>query len=487
MTTTLSRPALLLIDSDRNLRTVLEEHLSDSAVRIVCVSTLQEGVGKNREENYDVVLLRDRLSDGLASEILPEMQTGLDSPEIIIFTRNGDLEEAEKALRAGVWEYIIDPSPADILPKIVHRALRYRKNKSIGIEKRLQGVRAELRSSGIIGSSRIMQNCIDLTVRIAESDANVLIAGESGTGKELFAVTIHNLSSRSENNFAIVDCAALPPSLAESILFGHAKGSFTGADKQQPGLIPQSDGGTLFLDEIGELPLDIQKKFLRIVQERTYLPVGAPTERKINFRLIAASNKDLHAMTEEGAFREDLLFRLKTFHLELPALRTRVADITELAYYCRDAFCKREKLKKKSFSPDYLLVLTQYDWPGNVRELFQAIERSIVDARESAVLYPIHLPPRIRVQVAQKKLEQSQTADCYVPGNFSAKASGGDLPTLKQVREQAIAYEEKRYLQKVLALANGDIKQCLQIAGLSRSRLYDLLKKYNLSIGRSSS
>lgn len=487
MTTTPSHPALLLIDSDPKLRALLEDNLSDSAGRIVCASTLQEGVGKNREDGYDVVLLRDRLSDGLASEIIPDLQAGLDSPEIIIFTIDGDPLEAEKALKAGVWEYIIDSSPADILPKIVRRALRYRKNKVEDLEKRLQGVRAELRSSGIIGSSKIMQNCIDLTVRIAESDANVLIAGESGTGKELFAATIHNLSSRSENNFAIVDCAALPPSLAESILFGHAKGSFTGADKQQPGLIPQSDRGTLFLDEIGELPIDIQKKFLRIVQERTYLPVGATTERKINFRLIAATNKDLHAMTEAGEFREDLLFRLKTFHLELPALRTRVADIAELAYYCRDKFCKREKLKKKKFSPDFLLVLTQYEWPGNVRELFQAIERSIVDARESTVLYPIHLPPGIRVQVAQKKLQQSKAADRHVPDDFSAEESGQAVPTLKQAREQAIAYQEERYLQKVLALTGGDIKQCCQIADLSRSRLYDLLKKYNLPARQSSS
>ncbi|WP_051309208.1 sigma-54-dependent transcriptional regulator [Desulfogranum japonicum] len=473
--------SVLLIDSDQQLSTSLLDSLESSSLTTTHVLTLQEGVVENSTNGYEIVILRDRLSDGLASEAIADLQACENAPELIIFTTSGDPKEAAKALKAGVWDYIIDPFPDKTLPSIAHRALRYRNNKVESTVQRLTAMSSDLRRNGIIGGSKIMQNCVDLTVRIAESDANVLIDGESGTGKELFAATIHNLSARAENNFAIVDCAALPSALAESILFGHSKGAFTGADKEQPGLIPQAHRGTLFLDEIGELPLDIQKKFLRIIQERTYLPIGTTKEKKIDFRLIAATNKDLQAMIDEGTFREDLLFRIKTFHLALPSLRSRVADIAELAYHCRDKFCKREKIKKKTFSPDYLLVLTRYDWPGNVRELFQAVERSIIDARESSILYPIHLPPAIRIQVAHKKLWQNQKEETPQKRKVRGQKTEDALPSLKQSREKAVFSQEKIYLKKLLSLTNGDIKKCCHIAAVSRSRLYGLLKKHELS------
>jgi two-component system, NtrC family, response regulator len=339
----------------------------------------------------------------------------------------------------------------------------------------------EFSRHGIIGRSKAIQNCLNLMARISQSDGNVLIAGESGTGKELFATAIHNFSPRAKKGMIIVDCAALPPTLVESILFGHAKGSFTGADKSQVGLVKQADGGTLFLDEIGELPLEIQKKFLRVIQERRYRPVGGNVEIESNFRLIAATNKDLQAMAEQGAFREDLLYRLRTFHLELPPLRTRVADITELAYYFRDNYCKCRKLKKKQFSSDYLTILTQYEWPGNVRELFQTIEHSLNDALDSTTLYPKQLPVRIRVQVTRKKLANQEN-----PGTPTETAGGSPItPTalgsLKEARERVIEIEEKKYLERLLAMTNGNVKQSCEIAELSRSRFYDLLKKYQLT------
>jgi two-component system NtrC family response regulator len=289
------------------------------------------------------------------------------------------------------------------------------------------------------------------------------------------------LSSRADRPLTMVDCAALPPSLVESILFGHLKGSFTGADKARHGLVAQADGGTLFLDEISEIPPAVQKKLLRVIQERSYLPVGSTTERTSDFRLIAATNRDLHEMANEGAFREDLLYRLKTFYLELPPLRVRLSDINELAYYYRDQFCKQQKLKRKKFSSEFLLVLKQYEWPGNVRELFQAIERSISEALDSNILYPIHLPPEIRIKVIQSGLADNDEETRNARGDDALDAVlESNPPTLKAAREAAIDDCEKEYLSRLLDRTHGDIKECCSIAGLSRSRFYDLLKKHDL-------
>ena len=477
------KPLVLIVDNDRNLFDILEKRTNELGIRTIQATTLRDGLQKNSSDCCDVILMRDKLPDGAACYHLKEFQVVHHTPEIIVYSTLGDPEQAELAFQCGVWDYVIDPSPESSLPDLLIRALRYRQNKSEEADLQQKEIRNQLLHHGIIGSSKEMQNCIDLTVQIAQSDANVLIYGESGTGKELFASAIHNISPRSASRLIIVDCAALPPTLVESILFGHAKGSFTGADKSQPGLIKQSDGGTLFLDEISEMPLEIQKKFLRVIQERTFLPVGGSSETKSDFRLIAATNKDLQAMSEEGTFREDLLFRLRTFQLDLPPLRTRRRDITELAYYFRDTFCKKSKIKRKMFSPDYLMTLNQYDWPGNVRELFQAVERSITIAHNSTILYPKHLSASIRITVTRKKLQHRQDGDEQLESNpFIIDLD--DMPALKEARHRAIEAQEIRYLETLLTATDGNIKKCCEISGLSRSRLYDLLKKYRLSATR---
>lgn len=476
-----STAAVLIIDQDRKIFEVLLQRTEDLGIHPIHANTLREGLQKNRSNRYDVILLRDILPDGASCYIVSEFLAESTPPEIIIYTTSGDPDQAEHALKSGVWDYVIDPAPENSLPELLKRALRYRRSKITGAQEEEKEICHQLSSHGIIGRSPAMQNCLNLAARISQSDANVLITGESGTGKELFAAAIHNFSSRAGKPMTIVDCAALPPTLVESILFGHAKGSFTGADKTQQGLIKQSDCGTLFLDEIGEMPLEIQKKFLRVIQERKYRPVGSNVELKSDFRLIAATNRDLQAMAGEGTFREDLLFRLRTFHLELPPLRSRTADITELAYYFRDNFCKRNKLKKKKFSSDYLMVLTQYDWPGNVRELFQAMERSITDAQDSTTLYPKHLPTGIRVQITRKKLQEKRGPEAQAPITAPCQSDSDSLPTIKEARERAIENEERKYLEKLLGMTNGNVRQCCTVSGLSRSRLYDLLKKYQLS------
>ena len=276
----------------------------------------------------------------------------------------------------------------------------------------------------------------------------------------------------------VVDCAALPSSLVESILFGHAKGSFTGADKKQPGLVKQADGSTLFLDEVAEMPIETQKKFLRVIQERKYLPVGGNVETCSDFRLIAATNKDFAAMVEAGTFREDLYFRLKTFHLELPPLRDRVSDISDLVYHYRDNYCRHHKLPKKNISPDFAMLLGHYAWPGNVRELFQAMECAIASAQDSAVLYAKHLPLNIRIETTKKKISAMAAGDTNdIPDDQNAESG---MPTLKGARDKAIADQEEKYLRKLVSISAGNIQKSCEISSLSRSRLYDLLKKYQL-------
>ncbi len=472
--------AVLIIDNDLEIFDLLSQYRGVLALRINYAATLKEGLEKKQSDCYQVILIRDILPDGDSCYIVQEFQYDDVPPEVIIFTDKGDLKQAEIALKNGVWDYVVASSLKKILPELLQRALRYHQRKTDYDQLPQHQFRDKLKHHGIIGHSSLIQKSINFAAKIAPSDSNVLITGETGTGKELFARVIHNLSSRASKNMTIVDCAALPTSLVESILFGHAKGSFTGAEKKQPGIIKQSDGGTLFLDEVGEMPLEIQKKFLRVLQERRYLPVGGNVETTSNFRLIAATNKDLQAMVDKGLFRKDLLFRIKTFQLELPPLRMRARDITELAYFYRDDFCRRNKTKKKKLSSEFVMLLLKYDWPGNVRELFQAIEYAIASAQDSTILYAKHLPLNIRIQITRKIIKQVAPDRMDNRINDSDGIGVQEMPTLKDARDKAIAEQEKNYLTKLLVLSDRNIRKCCETSGLSRSRFYDLLKKYQL-------
>ena len=471
---------ILIIDEKKDIADCLQAQAELLKVELHHVNNPDQGQQACSTGDVDVVLMRDYVAGEATCFSLQEYRNGPSVPEIIIYSETGNTQHAEHSLESGAWDYVYTPSLLDKMPDILSRVVRYCRSRSEKVMKQQLEVREQLLEHGIVGSSAIIQNCLDMIARIGQSDASVLITGETGTGKELFASAIHDISSRGSRNLTIIDCAALPSTLVESILFGHTKGAFTGADTSRKGLIKQADGGTLFLDEIGEMPLEIQKKFLRVLQEQEYLPVGSSTVVKSDFRLISATNKDLEAMVEAGDFREDLLFRLKTFELVLPPLRARKADVAELAYFYRDRYCKKKRLKKKDLSTDFLSTINEYEWRGNVRELFQAVAYAIESAYESTILDATHLPVNIRLSVTKQKMENvgKQTddeAETSLPEGLSA------MPTMKEDRERAIQIQEKRYLQRLLALTNGEIKQCCKTAGLSRSRLYDLLKKHSLS------
>lgn len=482
MSNTLKNLTVLLIDGNGNITQTLQEYSRKRGFQVVCASTLADGLQLYRDNSCDIVLMRDFLSDGNACHALQDLTLKAYSPIIIIYSSAGNPEQAEFALKHGAWDYVVNPQPEVILPDLLKRAIRYQVSRNDNLAE--STIKDDFVEHGIIGNSSAINNCITLAAKISNSDANVLLTGESGTGKELFARAIHNFSKRATRQLVVVDCAALPSSLVESILFGHSKGSFTGADKSHQGLVKQADGGTLFLDEIGETPMGIQKKLLRVIQERKYRPVGSNVEIKSDFRLISATNRNVQRMVSKGKFREDLYFRLRTFQMELPPLRNRIVDLTQLTYHFRNTYSKRNKIEKKKISAEYLSSLAQYDWPGNVRELVHTIERSMAVAQDSKILYSTHLPTTIRIEVIRKKLERAgqRAASCQEKSLFGYEQFDADnMPSLGKARDRAYETEEKRYMENLIARFGKDVKKCCEISGISRSRFYDLLKKHEIS------
>lgn len=463
---------VLIIDDDDAICCSLTFVVKRMGHEAKSVNTLRAGLQLAQQEPFDVVFLDVRMPDGNGLEALPQIKGTPSSPEIIIITGFGDPHGAELAIRSGAWDYIEKGSSVKEISLPLSRAIQFRDQKRAG------GTTTNvvaLKRDGIIGSSPRLMDCLDMVAQASASDATVLVYGETGSGKELFARAVHRNSARDKGNFVVVDCAALPENLIESLLFGHEKGAFTGAEQAREGLIRQANGGTLFLDEVGELPLSLQKAFLRVLQEHRFRPIGSSREVESDFRLVAATNKNLQAKVQEGQFREDLLFRLQSFVIELPPLRERSGDIKELTRYHVDRFCDHYNLTPKGFSPDFIDTLGAYSWPGNVRELVNTLERTVIQARMEPVLFPQHLPPHIRIQVAQASLAQEIHIDEDNGVNYMV-----NLPKLHDYRETVFSQAEKQYLHNLMSLAEENIGEACRISGLSQSRLYALLKKHEI-------
>ncbi len=419
-----------------------------------------------------MVFLDVRMPDGNGLEALPKIAETPAAPEVIIITGFGDPDGAELAMKCGAWDYIEKGASVKDMSLSLERALQYRREKT---DNRKPNVIA-LKREDIYGNSPKLRACLNLVAQAAGSEANILITGETGTGKELFAQAIHRNSPRAAKNFVVVDCAALPETLAESLLFGHEKGTFTGAEKPQEGLVRQAHGGTLFLDEVGELPLALQKTFLRVLQERRFRPLGSTREVESDFRLVAATNRDLEGMVARNQFRSDLLFRLRAFTIELPPLRERAEDIKELVRSQLDHLCECYGMASKGFSPEFLKALLAHHWPGNVRELANTLIRAFSAARFEPTLYPKHLPPEMRAQVMRNAVQPAAVA----AGNGGQPGPARHLPKFQDYRETAYAEAEKHYLQDLMSMAEDNIPEACRLSGLSQSRLYALLKKHRI-------
>ncbi len=480
-----SMPKILIIDDDIEACETMVSLVTRLAYDSDMAHTLRDGLRLAQTTNYDVVFLDVYLPDGNGLDILPSLIAQDDSPEVIILTGKGNPDGAELAIQGGVWDYLLKPTSIQDITLTLNRALKYHKEKKDNIT-----TEAPV-TQGVVGDCPEIKACLQLTAKAARSDSNVLISGETGTGKELFASIIHKNSSRSSGNFVVVDCTSLTESLVESTLFGHKKGAFTGAQVDRQGLIKAADGGTLFLDEVGEMPISIQKVFLRVFQERQFRPVGAVKEQTSNFRLIAATNRNLDEMVENGRFRNDLLFRINTIRIHLPPLRQRTGDIRQLATVRADQLCKNFGVESKNFGDDFIPTLTEYTWPGNVRELFNILERAVIDAGGEDTLYAMHLPRSLRIQVAKAQISKLTGRETI------EETTGRDIPLVHDVGQKIFEdifdspllplkefknTAEKIYLGELIRQCDGSIQKIMHISGLSRSHFYALLKKYNLSL-----
>jgi two-component system NtrC family response regulator len=462
---------ILIIDDDDMICATLSRLVRHKGHEVTSVLSLGEGVGEAAAQPYDVVFLDVRLPDGNGLDHLARIAAAPSSPEVIIMTGFGDPNGAELAIKSGAWDYIEKDASVKEITLSLERALQYRQEKLIVARSRQ---RIAIKRDGIVGHSAKLGHCLDAVAEAAASEVNVFIVGETGTGKELFARAIHDNSRRASGNFVVVDCTALPETLVESLLFGHEKGSFTGADKSREGLVRQAHCGTLFLDEVGELPLPLQKTFLRVLQERRFRPLGGSHEIESDFRLVAATNRNLDAMVAGGTFREDLLFRLRSYIIDLPPLRERPDDIEPLARHYADRFCTRYALSLKNFAPEFLQTLIAYPWPGNVREFVSTMEQALAAARVEPTLFPKHLPTGIRVQVSRAAFAHT------VPTTTGGNGRGGALPRLQEFRDAVYRSAEKQYLHDLLDQAEQHIPTACQLSGLSQSRLYALLKKHDV-------
>jgi two-component system, NtrC family, response regulator len=462
-------PRILIIDDDEGMSYTLARMVEEAGYEADTVYRLKDGLKKIESGAYDVVFLDVRLPDGNGIDIIPTIRSIPFPPEIIIITAFGERGGADLALKNGAWDYLQKPADLQTMELSLVRALEYRSQKQV-LE-----IPLKIDRQGIIGNSPRLLMCITLMGHAARCDANVLICGETGTGKELFAKAIHLNSARKSKPFIVVDCTSLPHNLAESILFGHAKGAFTGADKTHEGLVKQADQGTLFLDEVGELPLDLQIKLLRVLQERKFRPVGSKTEVESNFRLVSATNRDLDEGVAEGKIRQDLLFRLRTLVIELPPIRERSKDIEALANQYVERFCNDYRYKKKKISEDFLETLIRYNWPGNVREFISAIERAVAVDPYSPTLFSKHLPNYIRVSTLGPMVKQEER-----PVVSSGAEAGQPLKTLKDYRQEAVVKAEEEYLRNLMSRTDWHITEACEISGLKKARLYQLLKAYNI-------
>lgn len=460
---------ILIIDDDDHIRDIIAARMEALDHTAYTAETLARGKRHLETEEIDLVFLDVNLPDGNGLDLLDHIRAEADPPLVIIITAFGNTKGAGLAVTNGAWDYIEKPFYKENLILQTRQALAYR------AEKKKQEKKQVFNPKGMVGKSRVFMDCLEKAASIAGSGVNVLIQGESGTGKELLARLIHDHSQIKENAYVVVDCASLPQTLLESVLFGHKKGAFTSADTASAGLIAQANGGTLFLDEIGELPLAAQKTFLRVLQEKKYRPVGHAREMVSRFRLIAATNKDLKTMAASGAFREDLYHRLTSYVITVPPLRERKEDIKALAFHYTDKFCSEHDLPAKVLLPETLSILTQYQWPGNVRELVNVIEGAVLTDPELELVYPMQLPGELRVAYLEKSI-----------GPKDRPKAGVDMPLteFKPFRTRAVEEIEQAYFRRLAAECGRDMDRAARISGLSKNRVYHYIRKYQLKPGK---
>lgn len=384
---------ILIIEDNPTLQGVLREILEPLGEEILSAYTGEEGLKILKEEEIDLVLLDLMLPKITGLEVLDQIKKDFESIPVIVITAYASIDTAIDAMKRGAFHYIPKPFKNEEILIQVKKALEQRALIEENIRLK-EALLSKYSFENIIGKSPDLQRVFELIKMAAPSNSNILITGESGTGKELVARAIHHNSKRKDKPFIPINCGTMDPLLLESQLFGHKKGAFTGAVSDKKGLLEVADGGSLFMDEIGSIPMDTQAKILRVIQEKEFLPLGDVNFKKVDVRLISATNVDLNKLIEEGKFRQDLYYRLNVIHIHLPPLKDRKEDIPLLVDYFLKKFGKENEKEDLKIKPETLKILMDYDWPGNVRELENAIERAVVLCPEKEIS-PDYLPKEI--------------------------------------------------------------------------------------------
>ncbi|WP_278401858.1 sigma-54-dependent transcriptional regulator [Stutzerimonas kunmingensis] len=452
--TEVTQERVLLVEDDDSLRQLLVEELEDRGLQVRALATAEEAVGSLESWEPALVVSDLRLpgADGMA--LLRRVRTMQAAPAFLVITAFGSIQQAVAALKEGADEFLTKPLDLEHFALAVARALETRRLRDE--VRRFQQLLSDDRFHGMLGRSRVMRGLFDQIRQLARAEGPVLVIGESGTGKELVARAVHAESERARGPFLAINCAGLPAELLESEFFGHVSGAFTGANRAHKGLFQQADGGTLFLDEIGEMPLPLQAKLLRVLQEGTIRPVGAERELTVDVRIIAASNRPLETEAGREAFREDLFFRLETFILQVPPLRDREEDLELLAAGFVAHFAARSGRPVRGIAPAALAQLRRYPFPGNVRELQNAIERAVTFCHGRSIELE-HLPSRI----ADYRDDKARSAGAELLTQLS---DGPLLPTLEEL--------ELRYIEHVLKLVDGNKRRAAALLGIGRRTLY---------------
>jgi two-component system NtrC family response regulator len=454
---------ILVIDDDVLVRKSLSRLFLDLGHDVLLAGSLAEGEAQARK-GVDVIYLDLDLPDGDGLKAIDSLSATDRHPEVIVITGMGSSYGAQKTLQSHAWDYISKPASPQAVKESLESALLYRKESM-----REHAAASDFDYCGIIGEDASMQRSLRDIAKAAKSDASVLISGETGVGKELTARAIHANSSRVGALFIVVDCSNLTDTLVESMLYGHLKGSFTGAHTDRRGLVAEADGGTLFLDEVGELSLSLQKSFLRVLQERRFRPVGSRKEQSSDFRVVAATNRDLNRMVQEGAFRSDLLFRIRTVDVIVPPLRERGKDKERLAAHFIHQLCDRYGLKVKKISEELSNIINTHQWPGNVRELANVMEAAVIAAGNDPVIYPKHLPTHVRLSYLdeQKKLQDPRKPSTPVETS-EVRDSSGILSSYSEHK----ALRDREYFTRLLEASEYDITKASLISGLSIPSVY---------------
>ncbi|HSC86618.1 MAG TPA: sigma-54 dependent transcriptional regulator [Polyangiaceae bacterium] len=450
---------ILIVDDDIDTCELVQELLASRAGKVAGATSVDEAIRALDAHEFDVVLtdLDMGKESGLAvCEHLRKTQ-----PEIpaIVLTGHGSLAAATDAIRAGAYDFITKPIDASVLMVAVERALEHRRVHAELRELKVQ-LEREQRPGELVGQSALMQRVYSLVQRVKDTPASVLIAGESGTGKELVARALHFGTPRGSRPFVAINCAAVPAALLESELFGHVKGAFTDARSSRPGLFLQASGGTVFLDEIGEMPLEMQAKLLRVLQERTVRPVGGDQDVPIDVRVVAATNRDLEREVERGNFREDLYYRLNVVQINLPPLRARGNDILLIATHFLSQAAERLGRSVSGFTGEAAQLLLDYDWPGNVRQLQNCVERAVTLTRFERIA-PVDLPDKIRKYTPQVTASVDADPEYVLP----------------------LDVMERRYIEKVLKMTGDNKSQAARLLGLDRRTLYRKLERFERAAG----